>query len=235
MALGILSSASITWATGADPASQNVTPPAGCNAVLLLASFWFSAESHGISSVTLDGSAADQTFQRLSAAGVGPAAGAAVWYDPPTGSAIALDPVWTTGPGWGPCSTVVFLEDAEIVGWVDADGAHDAAGTQQTITLTTATGDLVIVHDSKYGEAIGDVPANESGYTSLQTQYNSTLASRTRSIVATGTTQAASTQDTEASSIIGIVFRELSGGGGGPSIPGLSRGSPRGIGRGLAR
>jgi hypothetical protein len=175
----------------------------------MLWSFWQGgAADLGLLSSSLNSEAPDQTFERPTATGVGPAAGAAIWYDLPTGAAIPLDLEWDAAPGWGPTCSIIYLQDAQVLGWIDADGAHDPAGTQQTITLTSASGDLVLVHEGKYGELIDDAPTLQSGYTSLQTQYNSNQASRTRFIVASGATTSAATQDTEASAIVGIVIRE---------------------------
>lgn len=199
----------ITWAAGANPASQNVTPPAGCNAVVMLWSYLQGTVGAGLLSSTLNSVAPDQVFELPDAGSNTQATGVAVWYDPPTGSAIALDVEWDVNPTEGPLTGVVFVQDADTAGYRDADAVCTGGPTQQSITLTTVSGDLVIVLDQRY---LTPEPSTEAGYTSILTMSNNSQFGRVRTIVASGATQTAATQDTNYSSVVGVVIPDASGG-----------------------
>lgn len=193
---------SISWdPLTATPGSQSVTVPSGASACYMFWT-WYAVAGGGLASATLNGAAPDQTFEVPAAAGDNVGTGVAVWYDPPSGSQT-LTVTWDTAPAEGPLTAVCFVEDGDNTAWRDVDGAQIAGGTQQTITLTTVSGDLVLVFDQSYTA----VPSNESGWTSLLTVGPSlNEGGRLRSIVATGSTQAASTQDTNYSTIVGVVI-----------------------------
>ena len=54
----------IDWATGTDPATQNVTIPSDATAVYLFWAYWNSvASGYGLSTITLNGNNPDQTHE----------------------------------------------------------------------------------------------------------------------------------------------------------------------------
>jgi hypothetical protein len=165
----------------------------------------------GLLSSTLDSVAPDQVFELPDAGSNTRATGVVVWYDPPTGSAIALDVEWDVSPTEGPLTAVIFVQDADTAGWRDADALSSGGGTQQTITLTTVSGDLVLALDQRY---LSPEPTNEAGWTSILTTSNASQFGRVRSIVASGSSQTAATQDTNFSSIVGVVIPNAPAGGG---------------------
>lgn len=212
----INSAQEIIWASGATPAAQNITVPAACNAVLMLWAYNPGAVGHGLLAATLNGNAPSQTPRETASNTPDfPATGAAIWFNPTTGTPIALDVDWDASPLEGAITGVVFIENANTGGWRDADSTHTNNTTQQTITLDTASGDLVIVLDQRYD---GTAPANEAGYTSVLTLSNALEGGRIRSIVATGATQSASTQDTSYSTIVAVSIIDGGGGGGGDTL-----------------
>lgn len=217
MAAPIGTSVAITWASGANPAAQNVTPPVGCNAVYMFWSYYAGDTGYGLLAASLDGVAPDQTHE-LPTSPYKTATGVCVWYNPPTGSAIPLDVEWDAAPLEGPLTAVAFVEDADTAGWRDVDSANVDGSTQQTLTLTTVSGDLVLAFDERY---TSPSPANESGYTSLLTTDNNLEYGRLRYIVASGATQTAATQDTNYSSIVAVVIPDAPPGGGPVAAPSI--------------
>lgn len=210
----INSAQEIIWASGATPAAQNITVPAACNAVLMLWAYNPSTAGHGLLSATLNGNTPAQTRETESNTPEFPATGAAIWFNPATGTPIALDVDWDAAPLEGAITGLVLIENALTSGWRNANSTHTNTGTQQTISVNTASGDLVIALDQRYD---GTAPANEAGYTSVLTLSNALEGGRIRSIVATGSTQSASTQDTNFSTIVAVSIID---GGGGGSTPG---------------
>ena len=198
--------AEIVWASGGSPAAQNITPPAGTKLVCVQWSFYVGTNDSSVSAITLDGNAPDQIFQINTVTPDNIATGVAIWKNPPTGSPIPLSIAFTTGPTEGPITTVTYLARCATGGWRDADAAHVNGATQQTINVDTKPEDLVLVLDQKY---LSPLPANEAGYTSLRTLSNVQEFARLRFIIADDLSMAASTQDTNYSSIVGVVIRKL--------------------------
>jgi hypothetical protein len=204
----------VSWdALTATPGSQSVTVEAGASGFYMFYT-WYAAGGGGLATATLAGAPPDQTFEIPAVATDNPCAGVAVWYDPPSGSQT-LAVTWDSAPSEGPLTAVCSVEDGNNTAWRDADAAQIAGGTPQTVTLTTVSGDLVLVFDQSYTA----VPSNEAGYTSLLTVGPSlNEGGRLRSIVASGATQSATTQDTNYSSIVGISIPDDAGGGGGADL-----------------
>jgi hypothetical protein len=195
----IISSSAIVWATGADPAAQNITVPADATAVYFVWSFWLVG-SHNISSVTLNGSAPSQSHGIAGDASL-TAIGVAAWYNPPTGSR-SLDVAWSgppNGDGGGPVSGVIFVKNGNTTSWRDADSAHASGTTQVSVTLTTVAGDLVIKFDQTYLV----IPSNSSGWTSLFTSgITFNVGGRAASISATGATQVCDSENENSSALV---------------------------------
>lgn len=208
----------ISWdALTATPTSQSVTVGTGASGFYMFYT-WYAAAGGGLLTATLNGAAPDQIFEIPAVATDNPCAGCAVWYDPPAGSQT-LAVTWDAAPAEGPLTAVCSVEAGDNTAWRDADAAQVAGATPQTLTLTTVSGDLVLVFDQSYTA----VPANEAGYTSLLTVGPSlNEGGRLRSIVASGATQAATTQDTNYSSIVGVVIPNAAGSG--PVIPVITAG-----------
>jgi hypothetical protein len=196
----------VDWAAGATPAAQSVTVPSGATAAYMFWSMYGTGTGDGLASVTLNGNAPDEVFEVPDEASFVMGAGVAVWYEPASG-AQNLQPVWDSAPFEGPTTAFVCVEDSNIVGWRDADAANNST-TQQTITLTTLSGDLVLAYDAKFNAT----PDNEAGYTSLLTVSNNSEFGRLRSIVASGATQAASTQNTDGSGIVAVSIPDAASG-----------------------
>lgn len=203
----------IIWAAATStPAAQSVTVPSGATAAYAFGTVFGGGPGNGLLSATLNSVAADQTFEVPDEAGFVPAIWVAAWYSPSSGSQN-LQVAFDGTPTEGPTTAFVCVTDSDVVAWRDADAANDTV-TPQTITLTTVSGDLVLCLDSKFSTN----PANEGGWTSLLLTSNNSHAGRLRSIVASSTSQAATTQDTDTSGIIAIAIPTGAGGGGGGSI-----------------
>ena len=202
----------VVWASGSNPAGQSITIPSDATAVYMFWQYYLGSSGHGLASVTLAGDAPDQTFEVATAAGDQAATGVAVWYNPPTGSQT-LDPAWDSIPSEGPTTIVAYVKDGDTTAWRDADAANETGGTACSVTLTTESGDLVLKFDSKDGAA----PANTSGWTSAQTTTNGGDGSRLAYISASGSTQAAPSEDEAYSSIVAVSIP--AGAGGSASLP----------------
>lgn len=192
----------VVWAAGINPAAQNITVPADCTAVYAFWSFYTNSNV-ALASITLDGNAPDQSVEFPVNIGPGSSAtGLAVWYNPATGTR-SLDVAWDAVPAEGPTTIVAFVKDGDTTAWRDADATATASSTDCSVTLTTESGDLVLKYDQKYQA----IPANTSGWTSLQTQsVNNDEGARLASIVATGTTQVCPSEGENFSSIAAVAI-----------------------------
>lgn len=206
----------ITWASGASPASQNITIPADATAVYVFWSYYATSDNSGVSSITLAGSAPSQSFE-YSTAGVRVSTGVAAWYNPTTGAGKALAVAWDNAPEEGATTAVVFVKDGDTTAWRDADGIAGGDADPVTVTLTTVSGDLVIKHDQTAGAT---APSNTSGWTSILTGDNNAEAFRTATISASSTTQVCDSEDENFSTIVAISIPAGAGGGGGTTLGG---------------
>jgi hypothetical protein len=195
----------IVWETSATPAAQDVTVPAGANALAILWTF-YNRDNDGaaLASTTLDGSPPDQIYQLPVDLFDFPSTGIAVWYNPPTESPLPLQVAFDFFPDEGPTTAAVFLENVDAAGWRDVDAAHDNANTPVTITLDTAAGDLLLVLDQRYN---GPAPSLEAGYTSALEVANRLEVGRVRWLIADGSSESATTQEPNYSTIVGAAFR----------------------------
>lgn len=205
----------IVWAAGANPAGQSITIPADATAVYM---FWafdgVDANGHGLASATLNGASPSQTFELPTASGFNPATGVAAWYNPPTGSQT-LDPAWDVAPVEGPVCIVAYVKDGNTTSWRDADADQATSTTAVTVTLTTESGDLVLLFDQHF-EAAEQPPFTQGGsWVSAQTTGNVDEGARLSYISATGTTQVCDGQSEDYSSIVAISIGPFTGGGGG--------------------
>lgn len=197
----------ITWAAGTTtPAAQSVTVPAGTTAAYIFGSSFGGGPGNALGTATLNSNSAAQIHEVVDESGFVPAMWCAAWYSPSTGSQncqVTFDGI----PGEGPSTIFVCVTDSDTTAWRDADAANDGS-VAQTITLTTVSGDLVLAYDVRNVSA----PSNESGWTSVLTALNNFHAGRLRSIVASGSSQSATTQDTDFSGIIAIAIPAGAGG-----------------------
>lgn len=209
-----------------NPAAQSVTIPAGTTAVYMLWQFYNAAAGNGLSSVTLAGANPNQTVEVATAPTDQEASGCAVWYNPPTGPQN-LQPVWDIAPT-DPTVTVVYVKDCDTTSWRDAQVANESGATATSVTLTTAVDDLVLAYDTHFSSTI---PTNPAGWTSQQTEGAGTTGqtNRTRTIVATGTTQAVTAQEPAYSTIVGIAIPPVSATNASPVPPGAAGTSAAGL------
>lgn len=195
--------ATIAFNTDQNPAGQSVTVPADATGVALFWTYYPSggAAGHGIASVTLAGNAATGGCEVASDTGDQSAAGVSYWLSPGTGS-MTLDPAWDAAPAEGPTAIVAFFKGNDTIRDCDADNntTNGAAG----VTLTTASGDLVLCTDQHF-HAGGTPPSAQGGsWVSVQTQANNSEAARASSISATGATQAFNSVDLNYSTAVCI-------------------------------
>lgn len=193
----------VVWASGADPAGQSITIPADATAVYM---FWtydgLDANGHGLSSVTLNSAAPDETFEITTLTSYYVATGVAAWYNPSTGSQT-LDVAWDAAPAEGPTTIVAFVKDGNTTGWRDAQADHKIGTTACTTTVTTVSGDLVIKLDQRY-DTLNNPPSLSSGWTNGQTTDNNSEHSRLSYISASSTTQVCNSENEDYSSVVAI-------------------------------
>jgi hypothetical protein len=222
----------IVWATGNNPAAQNITVPANTTAVY---AFWaaFStggSSGWGINTITLGGSAPDQILNRLAGSPADAnATGVAVWYNPGTGTK-SLDISWSgvSAPDYGPLTTVVYTKDGDTTAWRDADSDANSASNAVSVTLTTNAADLVIKFD--VNDVSGGGPGTSAGWTSQQTQTNASsgnaLVSRTSTADSPGAaTTVCNAENEDYSSLVAISIPAAAGGGASASLPPVNKAS----------
>jgi len=204
----------VTWAGGTDPTPQNVTIPGDATAVYMLWTYWNATAGSGLSTVTLNSNSPDETFEIVTTSAE-TATGVAVWYNPSTGSQ-SLDVTWDASPTEGATTIVAYVKGGETVGWRDADAAHAQDVTAVSVTLTTVATDLVLKHDQKF---CGSIPSTSTGWTSQQTQSNSSECTKTSSADSPGaSTTVCDSEDEFYSSIVAVAIK-VAPAGGGISIP----------------
>lgn len=216
----------ITWASGANPAGQSIPIPSDATAVYMFWTFWNSGNGHGLASVTLAGNAPNQTFELATTNDAETATGVAAWYNPATGSQT-LDPAWDASPAEGPTTIVAYVKDGDTTAWRDADADAAQSSNAVTVTLTTASGDLVL----KYNQGFDTLPGTSAGWTSAQTttEQNGEDAQLTY-IAAAGSTQVCDGENENYSSVLAIAIPAAAAGS--ASLPPPRRNSMR---RHLAR
>jgi hypothetical protein len=209
----------VVWASGINPASQNITIPADATAVYM---FWafdgVDANGHGLASATLNSASPNQTFELPTQAGFYPGTGVAAWYNPSTGSQ-ALDVAWDIAPVEGPVCIVAYVKDGDTSSWRDADADQDIDSNAVTVTLTTVAGDLVLKFDQRFDGSENPPSTAGSGWTSAQTTGNVDEGARLAYISASGTTQACPSEDESYSSICAISIGPFVEGGGSTQPP----------------
>lgn len=191
----------ITWASGSDPAAQNITIPSDATAVYMFWSYYDGAAGNGLASCTLNSASPDQTLE-IPGGGVYTASGVAVWYNPSTGTQ-SLDPAWDGTPSEGPTTIVAYVKGGDTTAWRDADAGQDQDTNAVTVTLTTVSGDLVLKYDQRY-DGGGTPPSTSSGWTSAQTTANNGEASRLSYISASGSTQVCDSEDEAWSTVVAV-------------------------------
>jgi hypothetical protein len=212
----------ITWAAGADPASQNITIPADATAVYMTWAYdGIDADGYGLASATLNGASPSQVFELPTLVGYYPATGVAAWYNPPTGSQ-ALDLSWDIAPTEGAVCIVTFVKGGSTSSWRDAVAAQGTGSTAVGAVLTTAAGDLVIKFDQRYDPA-ENPPTLSAGWTNGATGGNVDEGCRLSYISAAGTTQACNSEDDNYSTIVAISIPEAGAGATASQPPRRSR------------
>lgn len=203
----------ITWASGASPASQNVTIPGDCTAVYVFTAWWTSTHNSSISTLTLNGNAADQTVElpTTNSGGERTGGGWRAFYNPATGSR-ALAITFSAAPEFGPTTIVVFVRNGDTSAWRDADSANGVADDPAEITLTTVSTDLVLKGEAQLFSST----TLQSGFTSAQTQDNENCSARVSYLTASGTSQFCDVTSPSYPLVAALSIPD--GGGGGGSI-----------------
>lgn len=202
----------IVWASGANPAAQNVTIPGDCTAVYVFGGFYSGGTNGVLSSLTLNGAAPSQSSE-LGMTGSFMGIFAAAWYNPATG-VRALDPAWAATPeagDGGPVTFVVFVKDGDTTAWRDVDSDQDASNAAVTVTLTTVSGDLVLKFNLN---GAGAEPSVSASWSDGGSQTNNSFTCRLSSITASGTTQVCDAEDEEYASVIAVSIPAAAAGGG---------------------
>lgn len=140
--------------------------------------------------------------------------------------AQTLTPEWSGAITDGPLFVIAFvkgIDNSSPSNWIrDTDAqANDVIGSAFSLTVDSTANDVVLAFDSQYSSAGANTPANESGWTSLQTTVNNNETGRLRSADTPGSsTTSATTQGTEyrglaVVSIKGRAWVNVSAGSGG--------------------
>ena len=158
----------IIWASGADPAGQNITIPADCTAVYMFWMGWFSSANSSLATATLNGNNPSESIEQVNGQTGFTQSGLAVWYNPATGSQT-LDISWDNARTEGPICIVAYVKDGDTTGWRDAGVNSTAGSTANSVTINSSMTDLVLKFD---GQFLGSVPSTSSGWTSQQTTTN---------------------------------------------------------------
>jgi len=225
----VISATEIIWATGTDPAPQDVTVPADCTAAYMFYTFWADAGSTDLTSVTLEAVSPDQTLQQTGT-GTLTASGVAAWYNPGTGANQTVDVTWNNAPVEGATTVIVFVKDGNTTAWRNAQADQNTSTTAVSVTLTTVSGDLVLKYDEHY-DVSETVPALTSGWTNAVTTGNVDEGARLSYITATGTTQVCDAEDESFSTITAISIESV--GRTDVNYHGTNRGMARGVLRGV--
>jgi hypothetical protein len=210
MAFQVLGSEFITWAAGTNPAAQNITIPATCNAVYAFWSYYDGDTIEGISTFTLNSLSADEAVESATGS-TERGGGVSAWYDPSTGSQT-LDVAWDGAPDEGPTTTVVYVEDADTTGWRDAQVDAEPTSTAASITLTSTSADIAIMHN--INDTDGGIPGLQTGFTSLQLGSNNFEGYRTAYDATPGDpTQVCTAQaPVSATLVVGVIVKQQAAG-----------------------
>ena len=100
---------------------------------------------------------------------------------------------WDQIPDDGPLVVAVYLNNVLLTGWEDVDSQAGDTSDPLSVTIDTAIGHLVIKFDQRNSDTTS--PTLSSGWTDGITGANNFAAFRTSSIVATGATQVANSED----------------------------------------
>lgn len=203
MAITVISSEVITWASGINPAAQNISIPSDATAVYLLWTYYGNGTAN-ISSVTLNSNNPSESLG-INGDSNRTSGGVAAWYNPATGTQ-SLDIEWTHSPGAGPTSIVVYVKGGNTTAWRDVDSASNTGNGAVSFNLTTVSGDIVL--RSEGFQYTVEPPANEAGWTSVNTQINNVLGNRVAQIIATGTSQAVTAQSDFYTVLVGLSIPE---------------------------
>jgi hypothetical protein len=192
----------INWGGLASPAPQNVTIPSDATAVYAFAGGYSDGNENTLPTFTLAGAAPNQTVNKSGLGATLTSGGGAVWYNPPTGTQ-SLTISWSDGAiGNGPNCIVAYVKGGDTTSWRDADATNAPAADAVSVTLTTASGDLVLKFDQRVGSA---APALSAGWTNAQTQVNvGGDSARLSTISASGATQVCNAEDESYSLVVAV-------------------------------
>lgn len=213
MAASVISGTTITWATGTDPATQDITIPEGTTAAYMFWTYWLNTTGDGLSTVTLDGNTRSQHIEQATS-GNKSATGCSVWYNPTTGSNKTVDVTWDAIPAEGPTTSFVFVQGGNTSAWSDSGTDHQENSTNAQVVLNSgvASGDLILAYDARFDTGSG-APGLMTGYTSITTQTNADQGARAQYDESTGTSWTVNSENDSYSSLCVIAIPAAAVGG----------------------
>jgi len=197
----------IVWASGSDPAAQNITIPSDATAVVVFVTLYIDATGEMVSSFTLNDVEVDENnHSEIGTDDSGlQGTSVSVWYNPSTG-VQSLNPAWTDTPDEGPVCIVAFIKGVDTTGWRDVGHDQGFDDAEETVTIDTDTTDLVLRFEQRYSS----LPDLESGWTSQQTTSNNSDTARLSTVNSPGAaTTTANGQDEFYSTLTVVSFKEL--------------------------
>lgn len=195
----LISSTAITLGTSATPGAQSITIPPTAQLVVVHFSA-YNGTAQSLSSLTSTGTG---TFTIVQDTG-SEITGVAYAVVSSTG-AKTITPTWSATCGEGPIFFVSYVEGVNTSDYFRAAGSQglETSGANSTTTISTATNDLVIVHN----KSDTSLAATITGHTSINSQSNNAEFGRlqtTNSPGASSTTITGTTTNWDGISAISI-------------------------------
>lgn len=198
-------------ATSGSSLSPSVTVQSGATAAYAMIGGW-AGSGLDLTSATLNGVAAD-SINQYEDSGDLYSVWLLEWRNPATGSrtlALNFDESISALVGG-----LVSLQGGSLTG-IRAFGTRDF-DESSSFSLTTVADDLVLAMDVQY---LADVPANQSGWTSVATvQAGADTSARIRSIIASGSSVSVSRMGTSFDRTFAFSIAPATGGGAVAHIP----------------
>jgi hypothetical protein len=181
--------------------SGTITIPATCTAVYFFWSYFNSTSGQGLASATVNSASPDQTGEVATAGGNLSAAGVAAWYSPSTGSqaySFSFDAARTEGP----TRVFVYVKDGDTTAWRDQDAAANSSTNAVSVTLTTQSGDLVLMADQHFSDTAPGTPPSFTSAGVQEAQNGESV--KVSYITASGSTQACDAQNENYTTVVAI-------------------------------
>jgi len=159
----------VDWATGQNPAAQNIVIPADCTSVYMFWTYYNSTASSGLSSATLNSVAPDETFEVATVSGK-TATGVCVWHNVSTGTQ-SLDVAWDQAPAEGPTTVVAFVKGAAGAAR-DIQGSSASSTNSANASIATQPGDLVFKYEQRWDIDGNNTPIADLGWLAMMSGRN---------------------------------------------------------------